>query len=149
MQNDKTGAVLEDLIETLEDGRQGFLKAADTLDGEAHGDLVQKMRGYSEQRATFSTELRSLAAEHGFEISEEGSMGGSLHRGWMSLKDAVTGDDPSAIVGAAESGEDHAVADYEDALGQELPADVRTVVERQAGEIRQAHDEVRSLRDAL
>src|SRR5680860_592529 len=123
---DSTAAVLEDLIQTLEDGRKGFEQAADHLDGTAAGGVTDRMRTFSEQRADFSSELRSIATMQGFEIDDKGSVAGAMHRGWIGLKDALTGDDPSAVLGAAESGEDHAVSEYEQALEKDLPTDVRT-----------------------
>ena len=148
MQTDTT-AVLEDLIQTLEDGKKGFEQTADHLETQADRSVTEKMRQFAQQRASFSTELRSLASQQGFTISEEGSLTGTMHRGWMGLKDALTGDDASAVLGAAETGEDHAVSEYEQALEMELPSEVRTVIERQATEVRRAHDEVRNLRDSL
>ena len=148
MQTDTT-AVLEDLIQTLEDGKKGFEQTADHLETQADRSVTEKMRQFAQQRASFSTELRSLASQHGFTINEEGSLTGTMHRGWMGLKDALTGDDASAVLGAAETGEDHAVSEYEQALEMELPTEVRSVIERQATEVRRAHDEVRNLRDSL
>ena len=75
-------------------------------------------------------------------------MAATLHRGWMSLKDALTGSSPSGVLDAAEQGEDHAVKEYDKALGSELSPELRAVVERQSAEVRAAHDEVRSLRDS-
>lgn len=148
METDTTGAVLEDLIETLEDGRKGFEQAAERLETSDDPALAIDLRRYAQQRADFSIELRSVAAQHGYEIDDEGSMGGALHRGWITLKDALTGDDPTAVLGAAETGEDHAVTEFEEALEKDLPADVRSIVERQAMAVRRAHDEVKALRDA-
>ena len=148
METNKTAAVLEDLIETLEDGRKGFEQAADHLADSDDPAIAIDLRRFAQQRAEFSVELREIAGRHGFEIEEEGSVAGALHRGWLSLKDAVTGDDPKAVLSAAEEGEDHAVSEFEDALDQELPADVRSVVERQAQSVRAAHDRVKALRDS-
>ncbi|HVR32345.1 MAG TPA: PA2169 family four-helix-bundle protein [Acidimicrobiia bacterium] len=148
METDKTAAVLEDLIETLEDGRKGFEQAAERIADSDEPALAIDLREYSQQRAEFSVELRNLAGRHGFEIDEEGSMAGALHRGWLSLKDALSGDDPRAVLAAAESGEDHAVSEFEDALAEDLPADVRSVIERQAREVRSVHDKVKALRDS-
>jgi uncharacterized protein (TIGR02284 family) len=148
MQTDTT-VVLEDLIQTLEDGRKGFEQTADHLQSQADTSITDRMREFARQRANFSTELRSIASVQGFDISEEGSLAGTMHRGWIGLKDALTGDNPAAVLGAAESGEDHAVSEYEQALEKDLPTEIRTVIERQATEVRRAHDEVRNLRDSL
>lgn len=140
--------VIEDLIETLEDGREGFKQAAEKLEEDGHPEIASQMMEFSNQRARFSSELRQLASKAGTEIDESGSAAGALHRGWMSLKDALTGDDPHAILSAAETGEDHAVSEYEDAVDDDaLPAEYRDVVRKQAAEVRRAHDTVRALRD--
>ncbi len=148
MQTDTTGAVLEDLIETLEDGRKGFEQAADSIADSDNPAIAIDLRRFAQQRAEFSVELREVAGRLGYEIEEEGSVAGALHRGWLSLKDAISGDDPKAVLEAAEEGEDHAVSEFEDALEKDLPADVRSVVERQAQAVRNAHDRVKSLRDS-
>ena len=147
MENDAVGAVLEDLIETLEDGCKGFDEAARKLRDDGHADLAQTMSGYSQQRRQFSDELRTAARTINYDIKDEGSAAGALHRGWMALKDALTGDDAHAILAAAESGEDHAVSEYEDALAADLPSEVRAVITRQAAAVRSAHDAVKAIRD--
>lgn len=140
--------VIEDLVETLEDGREGFKKTSEKLREDGHPGLAAQMMEFSNQRSRFSSELRSYASSAGVDIDEEGSAGGALHRGWISLVDALTGDDPHAVLAAAEAGEDHAVEEYEDALEDEtLTSELRDLVAKQADEIRRAHDTVRDLRD--
>lgn len=142
--------VIKDLIETVEDGRKGFEKTAERLREDGYADLASQMSEYSEQRARFASELREAAARAGFEIDEDGSVAGALHRGWIALSDALTGDDPSAVLSAAEAGEDHAVDEYEDALeDDELTGEMRDLVARQASEVKQTHDRVRALRDGF
>lgn len=73
--------ILEDLVETLEDGAKGFEQAADLLaDGEGATSLVTEMRTFAEQRRRFSAELRELASRNGEAIAEDGSAGGAIHR---------------------------------------------------------------------
>lgn len=141
-------AVTKDLIETLEDGKEGFAKAADKLDGSESPELGTLFREFSDQRAAFSAELRELAKGYGDQIHESGSVAATLHRGWMSLKDALSGSDPEGVLDAAEMGEDHAIKEYEKALATDISPGLRTVVQRQATEVQTAHDKVRALRDA-
>lgn len=149
MRTDTTMRVLEDLIETLEDGHKGFTQAAEKLENDDNSGIAAKFRNYANQRSEFSSELRRLAGEAGIDISENGSVAGALHRGWISLADALTGDDPHAVLAAAEAGEDHAVAEYEDAMKSgDLSSGIHDVVVRQYNDIKKAHDEVRNLRDA-
>lgn len=148
MQTTKT--VLTDIIETLEDGRKGFESGAEKLAEDGRQDLAATFREFAEQRARFSTELRNIAVSESIDIDERGSLGGAMHRGWMALKDALTGDDPHAVIAAAEKGEDHAVSEYDEALERgfnELPATVHDVLVRQYEEVRKAHDTVKALRE--
>jgi uncharacterized protein (TIGR02284 family) len=60
----------------------------------------------------------------------------------------VTGKDDDAIISECERGEDSAVSNYRDALDKDLPANVRSIVERQFASVKQAHDRIRSLERA-
>jgi hypothetical protein len=73
---------------------------------------------------------------------------GSMHRGWIDLKSALTSHDNHAVLAEAERGEDVAKKAYKDALAKELTAPIRQIVMRQAEAIQLAHDEVKTLRDA-
>ena len=75
-------------------------------------------------------------------------MAAKAHRGWMALKDALTGSKPDGVIDACVSGEDHAVSEYEGALGQDLSEGLRTVVQRQLGEIQAARAELKGLQVA-
>jgi uncharacterized protein (TIGR02284 family) len=78
-----------------------------------------------------------------------GSVAATLHRGWINIKSAVTGADENAVIAECERGEDSAVSNYQDALNdQNLPADIRSIVERQYTQIKDAHDRVRALERA-
>lgn len=146
---DANTTVIESLLETVEDGKIGFAEAADKLDGDGNPTLAAEMRELSQERLRMANELRALATTEGVTLGNgEGTVAGAVHRGWMSVRDAVTGDDPHAVLAAAEQGEDHAVAQYERALQSDVPTVIRAVIERQYGEVRAAHDRVRDLRDS-
>jgi len=141
-------STIRDLIKTLEDGRDGFAKAAERLQGDAAPDVSRKFREFSARRGAMADELRR-GANLSNKAPEGGTVGGAIHRGWIAVKDALTGDDPSAVIAAAEQGEDHAKAKFHDALeDQTLSADVRAIVQRQAAEVEAAHDYVSSLKHA-
>ena len=84
----------------------------------------------------------------GGDPEKSGSVAGSLHRGWLNLKSALTGKDDHAVC-RRERGEDGAVKNYKDALAKNnLPGDLRTIIQRQFAQVQAAHDQVGSLRDA-
>jgi uncharacterized protein (TIGR02284 family) len=141
--------VTRDLIETLKDGERGFADAADKLRSSERSDLATTFRRFSTERAQFAAELESMAAAYGDDIDESGSAAAAVHRGWMAVKDAISGSSPSGVLDAAEQGEDHAVAEYDKALEEDISADLRATVTRQRTAVKAAHDEVRGLRDAV
>jgi uncharacterized protein (TIGR02284 family) len=139
-------ATTKDLVETLEDGRRGFAKGADKLSETNRPELASTFRRLSDQRAQFSHQLRTMANAHGDQVDEDGSAAAALHRGWMSLKDALSGSDADGVLDAAEQGEDHAVKEYQKALAADISIELRAVIERQYVDVKAAHDEVRALR---
>jgi uncharacterized protein (TIGR02284 family) len=142
----KGNALLNDLIETLKDGQEGFRQAAE---GISDPKLKSLFRDYSKQRSRFATALQSEARRHGeTEPETSSSATGALHRGWINLKSALTGGDEHAILAECERGEDSAVEGYKKALADGLSPSVQELVSRQFAEIKAAHDRIRSLRDA-
>lgn len=144
---EQTDAVLRDLMEVLLDGEKGFSKAADELAEDGHTELARKMKKFAEQRQRLAAELQEAASDVATVSDVKGSATGGLRRAWMGLADALTGDDPHAVLAAAERGEDRAKAAYDKVLNEDLPEDLRTIISRQASEVISAHDEVRDLRD--
>jgi uncharacterized protein (TIGR02284 family) len=144
--NDKVISVLNGLIETCKDGQNGFQTAADGIN---RSELKSLFYQYSQQRAQFAGELQTEVRSLGGDPEQAGSVAATLHRGWMNIKSAVTGEDENAVLAEAERGEDTAVAAYKDALAdQNLPSDVRAIVERQYAQVQEAHDRVRNLERA-
>ena len=138
--------IIDNLIETLKDGEEGFKQAAESVKDPQLKSLFSE---YSQQRARFAVELRSKAQrpdERDSKIS--GSAAGALHRGWINLKSAITQGDDHAILAECERGEDSAVEEFRKALNDGLSAPVQEIVSRQYAEIKQAHDRVKQLRDA-
>lgn len=141
-------AVTKELMQTLEDGRDGFSAGADRLDKDGETALAQTFRELGDNRGRLADELRGLAASYGDQIDESGTLAAKVHRGWMAVKDALSGSDPDGVLDAAEQGEAHAVSEYEQALDDDISPEFRAVLQRQLNEIRAAHDQVKVLRDS-
>ena len=141
-----TRTVITDLVQTLEDSRKGFADAATRLAEDGNAQLARRFEDFSEQRARLSAELRSFASAKGMSIDEDGSLAGALHRGWIGLKDALTGEDADAIVEAARRGEEHAVQEFEKAIGSDdLPEELEGTVRAQLSTIEETRDTVSSM----
>jgi uncharacterized protein (TIGR02284 family) len=110
--------VTKKLMETLEDGRLGYEKAAERLADE-HADLASSLSSAAKARAEMYAELQRKASTYGDDLEESGSVVATLHRGWLALKDALTGDSAEAVLKAAITGENHSIEQYEEALSSE------------------------------
>jgi uncharacterized protein (TIGR02284 family) len=142
--NDNTISVLNNLIETLKDGEKGFKSAAE---GVKSSSIRTRFLDYSRERGQMASELQAEVRRLGGDPDKSGSMSGSLHRGWLDLKAALSGHDDHAVVAEAERGEDVAKSVYENALKENLPASTQAIVQQQAVKIRRVHDDVRAIRD--
>lgn len=145
MADDNTISTLNNLIETNKDGQEGFKQAAE---GVTRSDVKSLFYELGQQRAKFAGELQGLVRELGGDPETTSSTVGALHRSWINIKSLVTGKDEAAILNEAERGEDSAKKAYKDALAENLPANVVTIVQKQADEVTKAHDKVRDLRDS-
>lgn len=146
MSDDKN--VAKELVETLRDGEHGFASAAEKLRDSDRPEWATTLERLVKQRADLRREIVDLGHEYGDDVDESGSVTAALHRGWISLKDALTGDDAGSVLGAAVTGENHAVSEYERALQQDLSSGFREVVTRQHAAVVAARDEIKALQDA-
>lgn len=137
---------LNDVTETLKDGEQGFRTAAKDVKSP---ELAQLFGTYAQQRAEFASHLQARVAALGASVKKSGSIAGSVHRGWMNVKAALSTNEPQAVLEEAERGEDIAVAAYRKALDHhDLDADTRALLQAQASAVQAAHNRVRDLRDS-
>ena len=146
MDKDDIIATLNDLIETSRDGEEGFRTCAG---GVKNAQLKQMFEHAAIRCGQAVSELQAKVRSLGGDPERRGSVSGALHRGWVDIKSTITGMDEGAVLAECERGEDVAKKAYEEALAKDLPADIRTTVERQYQGVRQHHDRVRQLRNAV
>ena len=144
MPHDDVLSTLNDLIQTCKDGEEGFRQCAEQI---SSPQLKTLFSARADGCAKAATELRELVGSLGGVAMDRSSVSGSMHRGWVNLKAAITGKDDEAILSETERGEDMAIASYRNALERELPPAIRTVIERQYQLVVRNHDEVKRLRD--
>lgn len=143
---EKVVSTLNDLIETCRDGQEGFKTAAE---GVNDSQLRTLFLDYSRQRGQICQDLTQIVRQLGGDPEKTGHVSAALHRGWINIKQAVTGKDEKAVVDECERGEDMAVEGFKKALQENLPVEVRTVVERDYTLVKQAHDRLSALKHNL
>lgn len=143
METSKVVDVLNELIETSENGKKGFAEAAEkATDASLKVELSQR----AQQCAIAAQQLDSAVRTMGGEPAQGGTVAGAVHRGWVAVKAAV-GDRNVAVLEEVERGEDHAKAEYKKALTLDLPPEARKLVEQQYDGCLRNHSRIRELRD--
>lgn len=136
--------VLNDLLETARDGEYGFRTCAEEV---RPGPVQQVFETRAAQCAQAGVELQDLVLRLGGTPAEGGTAAGALHRGWVHVKGALGADSEKSMLEECERGEDAALARYRKALQQNLPPEVRAIVEHQARGAQANHDQIKQLRD--
>ncbi len=134
---------VNDLLQTLRDGVEGFTKAAE---GASDPSLKATLAEFASERKLMVDQMVTSASAD--PEADEPSITSALHRGWIDLKAALTSGDDHAILAECERGEDHALAAFKDASSKILPGAVQSVVAEITGKIQSAHDRIKVLRDA-
>jgi uncharacterized protein (TIGR02284 family) len=143
--NGRTVAILNDLSRLCKDSEKGFRVAAESVDNRG---LKMLFKTYAQQRAQFAAELGQEVERLGGQARYDrgsGSFLAVLHRGWIDIRAAMTiGQQNSEdfVLAEAVRGEKAAVQQYEKSLKNDLPAAIKTVVERQYARIKEVREQV-------
>ncbi|MEP7064819.1 MAG: PA2169 family four-helix-bundle protein [Gemmatimonadota bacterium] len=142
LKNTEVVSVLNDLIDTCNDGVEGFKTASEAVKNpSAKALFASRIPNIERGTAELKAEVRRL----GGDPDESGTVGAAVHRGWINLKAAVTGHSEEAVIAECERGEEHAAHVYEEALQKDLPADTRAIIDRQYRGVVENLDRVRAL----
>ena len=137
--------IINGLIKIGKDNENGFIKVAEEVQDAQVKELF--LKGAKDSRELID-ELSNLVAAKGVEPVESGSFFGAIHRGWIDLVSMVTQHNTHSILAECERGQDTIKAAYRKALEQEnLPMDVKAVIEQQFIKVKALHDLVRDTRD--
>ena len=139
---------LNKLVVVNNDRINGYQKAAEET---KDPDLKMLFDQYSQQSSRFKMELAEEIASLGGQVNEDTSASGDLYRTWMDVRQAMARNDKKAVLKSCEYGEDVALKTYENVLGNGTPFSpgCQIRVENQRAELRDAHDSIKSLRDAV
>lgn len=146
MNNEALIATLDDLIQTCNDGEEGFRACAEERI-EQHFRVPLLDRAID--CATASRTLQALVREYDSEPDIDDAISASLRRRWTNIQQAVLHKSGREILDECERGEDIALLSYRNALGKALPAPIRAIVEVQYEGVLRNHALMRLLRDEI
>ncbi|MEO3402887.1 PA2169 family four-helix-bundle protein [Mucilaginibacter sp. CAU 1740] len=105
---------LKELLELVNDGKEGYHNAAEATESFELKALFSKLSG---ERIVYAAELKEHIALHGAEAdNESGGILGGLHRTWLSIKGALTSKDNSALIETIITGEKAVIAKYDELI---------------------------------
>ena len=144
--HNETTTTLNTLIATLIDSVEGYQKSAADVDNPRYAAMFNAR---AQERQSAITHLQAEVAKHGGNPEDDGSVMGSVHRVFESLRQAVSSRDDKAIIAEVERGEDYLKAKFEAAMNSDmLDAGARTAVADAWTSVKAGHDEMSQLKHA-
>jgi uncharacterized protein (TIGR02284 family) len=144
MNNENVISKLNTLIESFKDSVEGFKNCAEHVSGQ-DAQLKMLFLDKAHNCALAASELEELVRAHGGDPNRS-AVARTVHRSWADIKSAIFGKNKIKVLTEYERGEDYALQSYREALEEDLPEDIRSVVERQYKGVLLAHYRVKSLR---
>ncbi len=145
--HDENTATLNTLIATLIDSVEGYEKSASEVENPRYAQLFAAR---AQERDQAVTGLREAVQALGGEPEDDGSLMGSIHRAFQSLREAVSSRDDAAIISEIERGEDYLKDKFETALDSDtLDPAPRAAVQAAWASVKAGHDEMSQLKHAV
>ncbi len=139
------GAALNKLLRTEKDAQDGYFASAQQAQS---AELKNLFLSLSNERKGFVEALDGKVEKLGDIPEEKGTLEGAAYRGWIDVKTALSNNDDRAVLAEVAKVEAVAVDRYNDTLQENLPDDVRSIVNDQAGKVRSAQALAEYLADA-
>ncbi len=134
--NDHLIQKLNHLINTAEDGSEGYKNAAKDIEEEA---IKNSFLLFSKDRSVYASQLRKIVFQiNGAPEDKTGGALGTLHRTWMDLQSFVSGKETDAVINACITGEEAAIKEYKIVLDDaKIPENYKVIISEQLHGIEQ------------
>jgi uncharacterized protein (TIGR02284 family) len=146
--NERAIEVLNDLIRINNDRIEGYEKAINKTN-ETDVDLKAIFNSMAQESRKYANELTSQVRRLGGDPASGTTASGKIYRVWMDVKSGVSSSERKSVLEECEYGEDAAQKAYEKALApdNDLPADVRSLVQDEKTNLKNSHDTIKNYRD--
>ena len=133
---------LNELITLCLDGKHGYQQASKNAEGPVLKSFCSE---HAAERGRFAADLQTAVRGLGGTPTDDGSVTAAFHRGWIGLKDALTGGD-TPIVNECVRGEEHAVKKYQSILADDdVPAELKATLSQQHSQIEQSLTKLKAM----
>lgn len=141
---DDVVSTLNNLASIAKDGVNGMKSAVESAKSPNLKSTLQRL---AQEREGVLFDIQNAVRSLGGDPEKSGTTAGAAHRGWMNIKNMVTGSDDKALLDECERGEDVAVKAFREASSQPLPPQQIEIVRRGFEQVRKSHDEIKSMRN--
>ena len=135
--------VLNDLLETCYDGREGFQTAAAAV---TQPDAITLCQVTAQRVNEAASQLYAAIRDHGGEPVDHGHPEARIHRGWIHLRAMLAQGTDDAVLAEVERGEEASLRRYRQALAKDLPPAMHDLVADQLADVEEALAQVRAVR---
>ena len=135
--------VLNDLLETCYDGREGFQTAAAAV---TQPDAITLCQVTAQRVDEAASQLYAAIRDHGGEPVDHGHPEARIHRGWIHLRAMLAQGTDDAVLAEVERGEEASLRRYRQALAKDLPPAMHDLVADQLTNVEEALAQVRAVR---
>jgi uncharacterized protein (TIGR02284 family) len=146
--NETAIEVLNDLIRINNDRIEGYEKAVNKTN-ETDVDLRTIFNRMAQESRKYASELTTQVRRLGGDPASGTTASGKIYRVWMDVKSGLSSAERKSVLEECEYGEDAAQKAYEKALApdNDLPADIRALIQDEKTNLRNSHDTIRNYRD--
>lgn len=138
---EEMGEKLNELLEKSYDAEKGYKKAAEKVKNDRLKDFFRQK---ALEREMFIKELREEITGYGQVPEEGGSTTGAMHRTWMDMKTALSGENEEAVLEESLKAEKAALDDYEEITKEtDLPPTLSSKLNRQKKHIQNSINNVK------
>jgi len=136
---------LQSLLKKNYDAEKGFKKAVEDAKSK---HLKEYLKHQAVKRNRFATEIDNELRSLNEKPKESGSAAGTLHRTWMDIKSAVSGNNDQAVLEECIRGDKASVEEYEETLQKNnFPPKISSVLNNQLSDIKSTLSKVKTFED--
>ncbi|NNC49093.1 MAG: PA2169 family four-helix-bundle protein [Flaviramulus sp.] len=133
---EKISNKLNELLVKNYDAEKGYLNAIENVDNDR---LKMFFKRRASERSEFAKELRTEILRYGELPEDSGSIKGTVHRNWMTLKSLFSSNNEEAILEEAIRGEEANLEEYNEILKERtLPPSIDSMLLKQKNAIQAA-----------
>lgn len=134
---------LNELLEKNNDAVRGYKEAAEEVKDPSLKTFLERN---ANTRQSFAQDLKQEVVSLGGDPEDDTSFAADMHRGWINLKTALSGNDDESVLEECIRGEESALKEYDEVMKDyDIPQGLRSKMQTQRDQIQQAHSELKSL----